>query len=72
MEWYRVSNLNELKTTQVFMTSHSTHIASDCDCKNLNILFKDKQEKVKSFSGYFILPAIVSNVLSMEAGPEIL
>ena len=30
------ANLNELKTAQVFMTSHSTHIASDCNYKNLN------------------------------------
>jgi len=46
------ANLNELKTTQVFMTSHSTHIASDCDYKNLNILFKNKDKEVKSFSPF--------------------
>ena len=46
------SNLNELKTTQVFMTSHSTHIASDCNYKNLNILFKNSEKEVKSFSPF--------------------
>lgn len=46
------SNLNDLKTTQVFMTSHSTHIASDCNYKNLNVLFKNNQKEVKSFSPF--------------------
>jgi len=46
------SNLNDLKTTQVFMTSHSTHIASDCDYKNLNVLFRNRTEEVKSFSPF--------------------
>ena len=46
------SNLNDLKTTQVFMTSHSTHIASDCNYKNLNILFKNTEKEVKSFSPF--------------------
>lgn len=46
------ANLNNLKTTQVFMTSHSTHIASDCDYKNLNILYKNMQRDVKSFSPF--------------------
>jgi len=46
------SNLNDLKTTQVFMTSHSTHIASDCDYKNLNVLYKNLQKEVKSFSPF--------------------
>lgn len=46
------SNLNDLKTTQVFMTSHSTHIASDCDYKNLNILFRNTEMEVKSFSPF--------------------
>ena len=46
------ANLNGLKTTQVFMTSHSTHIASDCDYKNLNVLYKNKQKQVKSFSPF--------------------
>jgi putative ATP-dependent endonuclease of the OLD family len=46
------ANLNELKTTQVFMTSHSTHIASDCDYKNLNILFRNQDKEVKSFSPF--------------------
>ncbi len=46
------SNLNELKTTQVLMTSHSTHIASDCDYKNLNVLFKTMKNRVKSFSPF--------------------
>ena len=46
------SNLNDLKTTQVFMTSHSTHIASDCNYKNLNILFRNNQKEVKSFSPF--------------------
>lgn len=46
------ANLNDLKTTQVFMTSHSTHIASDCDYKNLNILFRNVNKEVKSFSPF--------------------
>ena len=46
------SNLNGLKTTQVFMTSHSTHIASDCDYKNLNILFRNTKKEVKSFAPF--------------------
>jgi putative ATP-dependent endonuclease of the OLD family len=46
------SNLSDLKTTQVFMTSHSTHIASDCDYKNLNILYKNIAGDVKSFSPF--------------------
>ena len=46
------ANLNGLKTTQVFMTSHSTHIASDCDYKNLNVLYKNKEKDVKSFSPF--------------------
>ncbi|MBA7531330.1 DNA replication and repair protein RecF [subsurface metagenome] len=46
------SNLNDLKATQVFMTSHSTHIASDCEYKNLNILYLNGQSEVKSFSPF--------------------
>ena len=46
------ANLNDLKTTQVFMTSHSTHIASDCDYKNLNILYRNMDKEVKSFSPF--------------------
>lgn len=46
------SNLNDLKTTQVFMTSHSTHIASDCDYKNLNIIYRNIHKEVKSFSPF--------------------
>jgi putative ATP-dependent endonuclease of OLD family len=46
------SNLSDLKNTQVFMTSHSTHIASDCDYKNLNILYKNNFKKVNSFSPF--------------------
>ena len=46
------ANLNGLKTTQVFMTSHSTHIASDCDYKNLNVLYKNKDKEVKSFTPF--------------------
>lgn len=46
------ANLNNLKSTQVFMTSHSTHIASDCDYKNLNILYKNNKKEVKSFSPF--------------------
>ncbi|MEO8949925.1 MAG: AAA family ATPase [Mucilaginibacter sp.] len=46
------ANLNDLKTTQVFMTSHSTHIASDCNYKNLNILFRNFQGQVKSFAPF--------------------
>lgn len=46
------ANLNGLTTTQVFMTSHSTHIASDCDYKNLNILYRNIDKKVCSFSPF--------------------
>lgn len=46
------ANLNDLKTTQVFMTSHSTHIASDCDYKNLNVLYRNIEHNVKSFSPF--------------------
>jgi putative ATP-dependent endonuclease of OLD family len=34
------------------MTSHSTHIASDCDYKNLNVLYKNNDKVVKSFSPF--------------------
>ena len=46
------ANLNDLKTTQVFMTSHSTHIASDCHYKKLNILFQNMAGKTRSFSPF--------------------
>jgi len=46
------SNLSEMPNTQVFMSSHSTHIASDCDFKNLNVLFKGPNNLVKSFSPF--------------------
>lgn len=46
------SNLNNLKSTQVFMTSHSTHIASDCDYKNLNVLYRNLKNEVKSFAPF--------------------
>jgi len=46
------TNLGELSNTQVFMTSHSTHIASDCEFKNINILYKNPQKQVKSFSPF--------------------
>lgn len=46
------SNLSGLKNTQVFMSSHSTHIASDCNYKNLNVLFKNRNRVVKSFSPF--------------------
>ncbi|NAY91383.1 AAA family ATPase [Muricauda sp. JGD-17] len=46
------SNLNVLKTTQVFMTSHSTHIASDCEFKNLNVLFQNSENEVKSYAPF--------------------
>ena len=46
------SNLSDLKSTQVFMTSHSTHIASDCNYKNLNILYKNMIGDVRSFSPF--------------------
>ncbi|MDC8106710.1 AAA family ATPase [Chryseobacterium sp. B21-037] len=46
------SNLNQLKTTQVFLSSHSTHIASDCEYKNLNILYLNLLKEVKSFSPF--------------------
>jgi putative ATP-dependent endonuclease of OLD family len=34
------------------MSSHSTHIASDCEYKNLNILYRNTQNEVKSFSPF--------------------
>lgn len=46
------SNLGGLENTQVFMTSHSTHIASDCEFKNLNILYNNIDKIVKSFSPF--------------------
>lgn len=46
------SNLSNLKSTQVFMTSHSTHIASDCNHKNLIVLYRNMQREVKSFSPF--------------------
>ncbi|SNR50914.1 putative ATP-dependent endonuclease of the OLD family [Lutibacter agarilyticus] len=46
------SNLSELLNTQVFMSSHSTHIASDCNFKNLNIIYKNPDNVVKSFSPF--------------------
>jgi len=46
------SNLNDLKTTQIFLTSHSTHIASDCNYKNLNILYKNQEKDIKAFSPF--------------------
>ncbi len=46
------SNLTDLKSTQIFLTSHSTHIASDCEYKNLNILYKGISQEVKSFAPF--------------------
>ncbi len=46
------SNLQDLQNIQLFMTSHSTHIASDCEYKNLNIIYKTTSNKVKSFSPF--------------------
>jgi putative ATP-dependent endonuclease of OLD family len=46
------SNLRDLETTQVLMTSHSTHIASDCDYKNLNILYRNTENNVNSFAPF--------------------
>lgn len=46
------SNLGMLDNTQVFMTSHSTHIASDCDFKKLNVIYKNPENQVKSFSPF--------------------
>ncbi len=46
------SNLQDLNNVQVFMTSHSTHIASDCEYKNLNIMYKNLGDKVQSFSPF--------------------
>ena len=51
------SNLSGMQNTQVFMSSHSTHIASDCDFKNLNILFKNLDKKVCAFSPFIEKPA---------------
>ncbi|MCK5117544.1 MAG: AAA family ATPase [Candidatus Aegiribacteria sp.] len=46
------SNLTGLVNTQVFMSSHSTHIASDCSFKNLNILYRNIDSVVKSYSPF--------------------
>lgn len=46
------SNLRDLNNIQVFMTSHSTHIASDCEYKNLNIMYNNLNNTVKSFSPF--------------------
>ncbi|GAB6137469.1 ATP-dependent nuclease [Halanaerobaculum tunisiense] len=46
------SNLQDLSSTQVLMTSHSTHIASDCKFKNLSLLYEDENKKVDSFSPF--------------------
>lgn len=46
------TNLKDLGNTQVFMSSHSTHIASDCDYKNLNIVYKNTSNVTKSFSPF--------------------
>lgn len=46
------SNLQGLVNIQAFMTSHSTHIASDCEYKNLNVIYKNLENKVKSFSPF--------------------
>ncbi|MBW1745254.1 MAG: AAA family ATPase [Deltaproteobacteria bacterium] len=46
------SNLSGLLNTQVFMSSHSTHIASDCNYKNLNIIFKNTKNIIKAFSPF--------------------
>ena len=52
------SNLQGLNNIQTFMTSHSTHIASDCEYKNLNVIYKNIDNKVQSFSPF------TSNVLT--------
>jgi len=46
------SNLSNLENTQVFMTSHSTHIASDCEFKNLNVIHLDLGGNVRSNSPF--------------------
>ena len=46
------SNLSGLMNTQVFMSSHSTHIASDCNFKNLSIIYNNPDRIVKSFSPF--------------------
>lgn len=46
------SNLSGLSNTQVLMTSHSTHIASDCEHKNLNVLYNTPQNIIKSFQPF--------------------
>ncbi len=50
------SKLSGMRNTQVFMTSHSTHIASDCDFKNLNILYKATDASIKSYSPFIAVP----------------
>jgi len=50
------SNLTGLVNTQVFMSSHSTHIASDCSFKNLNILYRNFDSVVKSYSPFISSP----------------
>ena len=46
------SNLSNLTSTQVLMTSHSTHIASDCKFKNISLLYKNMNDNVKAYSPF--------------------
>ncbi|MFW5794987.1 MAG: ATP-dependent nuclease [Bacillota bacterium] len=46
------ANLSNLTSTQVLMTSHSTHIASDCKFKNISLLYKNMKDNVKAYSPF--------------------
>lgn len=46
------ARLGALNNTQVIMTSHSTEIASDCEFKNLNVIFRKHDGQINSFSPF--------------------
>ncbi|MFW6026472.1 MAG: ATP-dependent nuclease, partial [Candidatus Woesearchaeota archaeon] len=46
------ANLSNLTSTQALMTSHSTHIASDCQFKNISLLYKNMKDNVKAYSPF--------------------
>lgn len=46
------SKLSKRENTQVFMTSHSPHIASDCSYKNINVIYRSAANHIKSFAPF--------------------
>lgn len=47
------SRISAKKSLQVFMSSHSTHIASTCEYKSLNVIYRARRG-IKSFSPFII------------------